>query len=370
MVFFCLTLVTSSAVAKKPVKPPPEPEPGDGAACVDTELFPAFVYELTGELFLSNAEGDCSISIYRSAGVIQGYPSDISYRFFGDMDTGDGIGKIVWREKSLIDSTRMIVLLLEFEIEDREITTSLPMTPRVVLEEPLWGEDYGGNILGPDLSPSGDRIIVSARTPDEVTSYIWEFEIPESDPVEPWSWNTLFTTDGIGRINRPLYGLSNERERIYFSQNFKLLYIQRNPDSLVWSQNPVLIAEGEGYSDAIGLWNYGEGLREVLAYQHSQMITILDVDACTGSIPPDSGFRCTVVDGIEGFNGITFSTFAEGPLPALLYLYNVDKRFYGYSIRECNLEQALLEGGESCYRTVHEAVRSKTRIIIGVDSAD
>ena len=244
------------------------------------------------------------------------------------------------------------------------------MTPRVVLEEPDWGEGYGGDVKSPDLSPLGDRIIVLASTPDRVTSYIWEFEIPESDPVETWSWDVLFTIEGIDWLRRPLYGLSDEQERIYFDTDYKMFYIQKDPDTHVWSPNPVLIAEDAQQPDAIGLWDYGSGLREVLAYSSRDIITILDVDACTGLVTPGSGFRCIVVDGIEGWRASTFTTSTKGPLPALLYLYQVNKPYWGNSIRECNLVKALLEGGESCHRTVLEAVRSKTRIVVGLDSAD
>jgi len=373
MVFFCLTLVASSAVAKKPVKPPPEPEPGiGGAACVETELFPAFVYEITGELFLSNAEGDCSIPIYRTDGLLMA--SNMSYRFLGDMVTGNGVGKIVLSERSLINRKTYAppkIILVEFEVIDREITTTLPMTPRVLLEQP---DDF--SVGFGDLSPTGDKIIVSASS-EHPTGYIWEFEIPQSGMVEPENWNVLFTLEDDAGIMNPLYGLSDEQERIYFQYDWpdiKLVYIQKDPGSADWSQNPVLIAEDDSLfpgSGAIGLWDYGSGLREVLAAGSWDTIKIFDIDTCAGSIPPGSGDACIVVDGIEGWGprGISFTTFTQGPLPALLSLYDLALPNMLLSIRECNLD-TLMAGSESCYRTVIEGFKDPKRDVYNLDSAD
>ena len=74
-----------------------DPEPVDlGSLCADSgSFFPAFAYVFTGEVFLSNSEGDCSISIQKSDDVGYG----ISYRFFGNLETGDGYGKIVWSRR-------------------------------------------------------------------------------------------------------------------------------------------------------------------------------------------------------------------------------------------------------------------------------
>lgn len=380
-----LLLLATTVDAKKPGKPPPEPEPStDGAACVESgSFFPAFMYVVSdfghhgqteNEIFLSNAIGDCRIPIYTTTDVI--VPT-VSYRLSGNR------GKIVWstREwsKRIASYTPAKILLLEFEIEGGAITTPLPLMPRVILEEPDWGTD-GGNVYSPDLSPSGDSVIVSAYQPGEVVGYIWEFVIPdpESGPVEAWNWDVVFSLErdleeGLerGTLHYPHYGL--REDRIYFGfvdySGRNLAYIQK--DSNGWSQEPVIIAtreEGLGPS-GIGLWDYGYGEREVLAYPHaygdSDTIEILDVDVCTGLEP--EGF-CVVVDTIEGFDQANFTTFAEGPLPALMYLYDENMDNAWYSIRECNLESAIV--GDSCYRTVIDVIMSDKQTISFIDSAD
>lgn len=382
--FFCLILVVSTATAKKPVKPPPEPEPGgNGAACMDTELFPAFVWEKSKmqEFFLSNAEGDCSISVY--LGNEYEGTSSFSYRFFGDMESGNGTGKIVWSQRMEIPKSFYFypaeIMLLEFEVENREITTPLPLVPRVLMVAP----EEMGNVFRPDLSPSGDRVIVSAYTPREIIGYIWEFEIPdpESGPVE--EWDVLFTQEAdeelglaVGTLHYPHYGLDDQRNRIYFGFDYpdhKLAYIEQNPSTGVWSKEATLITELEkGIGPrAIGLWGFGDGVKEVIASSRyidgSRIIGVFDIDACASTVPPGVGDDCIIADGIEGWiHGISFTTHTEGPLPALLYIYDVDVKKVGYEIRECDLTLP----GDLCYRTVIEGIVNRTRTVYSVDSAD
>lgn len=382
-VFFCMILVATNVAAKKPVKPPPPPpDPVDyGSLCAESgSLFPAFAYVFTGEILLSNSEGDCSISIYKEDEAITGVPSNISYRFFGNLDDGDGYGKILWTERHFDFKqeggfTRSKTLLLEFRVEAGAITTAFPLTPRLLLEEP---EDFG-NVFSPDLNLTGDKVIVSAYETGEVKGYIWEFDIPESGSVAIEDVRVLATLEvdeanGLehATFHKPLYGLSDQHQRIYFSYNSpdrKLSYIEKVTDNL-WSE-PTLITEredGDLGPGSVGLWDFGIGLREVLAFSNTvngiDMIEILDVDACAD----DTG-NCVVVDGIEGWESASFTTFTEGQLPALLYLFDVDARNVGYSIRECDLTAAL-ESTDGCYRTVISGIKDPKRTLYGVDSAD
>ena len=90
----------------------------------------------------------------------------------------------------------------------------------------------------------------------------------------------------------------------------------------------------------------------------------VDVDACVDGTRP-----CVIVDGIEGWDEPSFTTFTEGQLPALLYLRREEARNIGYSIRECNLTAALLST-DICYRTVVAGIKNPKRTLYGVDSAD
>ena len=360
-----------------PVDPPPDPEPENpGALCVDSgSSFPAFAYVFTGEIFLSNSEGDCSISIYKSDEL----SANISYRFFGNLETGNGSGKIVWSTRyfdfKLVGGfTRSRTLLLEFQAEAGAITTPLPLAPRLLLEEP---ENFG-NAFHPDLNLTGDKVIISAYELGEVRGYIWEFDIPESGSVAMEDVRVLTTLEvdeeqGLDHatFHGPLYGLSDQRERIYFGYDYpdrKISYIEKVTDNL-WSE-PTLITErqdGALEPGSVGLWDFGTGPKEVLARSYTEdgidFIEILDVDACANNVGD-----CVIVDGIEGWDRSSFTTFTEGQLPALLYLFDVDARNVGYSIRECDL--SILQSGGTCYRTVISGIKDPKRSLYGVDSAD
>ncbi|MGB5291830.1 MAG: hypothetical protein WBN41_10325 [Lysobacterales bacterium] len=375
-VLFCMIFVAANVAAKKPVKPPPDPDPVDtGSLCVDSgSLFPAFAYVFTGELFLSNSEGDCSISIYKSDEV----SAHISYRFFGDLAMGDGYGKIVWSSRyfdfKLGGFTRSKTFLLEFQAEAGAITTTLPLAPRLLLEEP---ESFG-NVFHPDLNLTGDKVIISAYELGEVRGYIWEFDIPESGPVAMEDVRVLTTLEvdedqGLDHatFHGPLYGLSDQRERIYFGYDYpdrKFSYIEKVTDNL-WSEPTLITERWDGALDlgSVGLWDFGNGSKEVLARSYTEddidFIEILDVEACTSNEGD-----CVIINGIEGWDRSSFTTFTEGQLPALLYLFDVETQNVGYSIRECDL--SILQSGGTCYRTVISGIKNSKRSLYGVDSAD
>jgi len=375
-----LILLAANATAKKPVKPP-DPEPTDpGSLCADSgSFFPAFAYtysgDFTGEIFLSNSAGDCTISIYTRDDALGSGPYRINYRFFSGAGEDDGYGRIVWK------ASDENIVLLEFQVEAKAITTPLPLTPKIVLRQ----SDFVAGVSGPQLSPDGNRFIVSAYETDGVRGYIWEFNIPESGAVAIDDIRELARLDvnedpvETAGFSDLLYGLSDQHERIYFNYDYpdrKIGYIEKGMDG--WSK-PVLILEypdiyppWPSAPEAVGLWDFGSGLKEVLsiptAYGGNGPILILDVDACVESKVLED---CVVLDSIQGFQSTSFTTRTEGQLPALLYRYVAVARNRNvfWSIRECNLSVAL-DSADTCYRTVIEASKDTKRDIWGIDSAD
>ncbi|MEJ2385394.1 MAG: hypothetical protein P8Y54_13560, partial [Xanthomonadales bacterium] len=295
--------------------------------------------------------------------------------------TDQGTGKIMWSERSWDYSVGGItpskIYMLEFHVDAGAITDPFPLAPRVLLEEPV---DFG-NIYDPDLSPDGEKFIVSAYESGETEGYIWEFDIPDSGPVAIGAGREvahLVTNDqGLEQATfyGPLYGLSDQRKRVYFGFDYpdrKFAFVEELPDGS-WSA-PVLVAEraeGDISPGSIGLWDFGDGLKEVMALSRSTggngAIEILDIDSCVDNPGADG---CVVLDNIVGWRSASFTTITDdGPLPAMLYLFDVDARNVGYSIRECKLDIAYLSDNE-CYRTVIDGIKNPQRTLYGVDSAD
>lgn len=363
-----------------PVDPPPDPDPENpGALCVDSgSFFPAFAYVFTGEIFLSNSEGDCTISIHKADKTISGVPSNISYRFYAGSVDGDGHGKIAFAQRDgLVTYTLTEIMLLEFDVEGEALTTPLPLSPRLIMLEP----DGFGNVYAPDLHPDENRVIVQAYEPGDDRAYIWEFDIPEpgNAPAGLEDVRQLAYLDAIEHtlehalFHNIRYGMSDQRERVYFSYGNpqrRLSYIEKN-ELGNWSL-PALITErwsGDLGPGSLIEWDYDDsGPKEVMAFTNTvdgvDLIEILDVDMCI-----TNGGDCVIVEGIEGWDDASFTTFTEGELPALLYLHDVDARNIGYSIRECDLTAAL-QSPETCYRTVINGIKNPKRSLYGVDSAD
>lgn len=364
------------------IDPEPDPDPGNpGAACADSEsFFPAFAYVFTGEILLSNSAGDCSFPIYNADGTMMGVPTSFSYRLYDTEIEDVDEGKIVWTQRDPADDTVMNVLLAEFVIEAGVITTPIPIVPRVIFQEPVG---YG-SIMQPDLHPDGNKVIVSAFQVGEEEGWIWEFNIPDADSGPAQNFEILAhrnvsddAEQRFGDFMQPLYGMSLMPERVYFglftgsSYPYKtdLLYIEKDTETSSWSE-PVLIRQGldgDLGPGSMAEWEYDQelGVREVMAYTNTidgtDFIEILDVEECVNNTD-----RCVVVDGIEGWDGPQFTTFTEGPLPALLYLYDVDVHNVGYSIRECELTSLP----DCPYRTVIDGIKNPKRTLFGVDSAD
>ena len=360
--------------AKKPPKPPPEPPTSPGAACAEsTSFFPAFVYGFGEEIRLSDADGDCSILVHTLINTeIRGIDaSSIKYRLF-EQEDGTWIGKVIWTEQRdyVVQSgwPPTEVRLLEFEVSGKEIRTPLPLEPRVVLVEP----DVWSNFEVPDLSPDGERFIVGTTSLDNKTAYIFEYEIPDSGVLDPFDNELVIELDaekfGLDRIyaSRPTYGILSDGDRVYFGYGHpqrNLAYVEKDTEGC-WKEEQQLVVtrpDGQGGPGDVGIWFDG---REVVARLDEidgfESIEILDVEACVAGSE-----GCVLADGIEAVQVGSFTTFTAGPLPALLYLYDVDARLVGYEIRECNLEQL-----PDCYRTVYPGIKDRSRTLHYVDSAD
>jgi len=379
-VSLCLAgAVSSVAMAKKPPKPPPEPPPDPGAVCAESaSFFPAFVYAFGGEIRLSDAAGECSIPVneLEDAEFRGNDASSIRYRLF---DEGNDLwrGRVIWTEnpdyslKTGWPPTE--IRMLEFEVSDQVITTPLPLEPRVLLVEPEGWE----NFETPDLSPDGERFVVQARFSEDegAAAYIFEYAIPETGPIDPGNHELVVALDadelGLDSVyaSRPTYGVVSGGDRVYFGYGHSprnLAYVEKNsPENWNSEAEPVLVVtreDGQGGPGDVGLWFDG---REVVARLDEvdglESIEILDVDACVAG-----EVGCVLVDGIEAVQVGSFTTITEGPLPALLYLYDVDARLVGYEIRECDLTQPPA----SCGRTVIPGIKDRTRTLQFVDAAD
>lgn len=372
MVFFCLTLAASSVVAKKPIKP--DPDPGiDGAACVDSlSYFPAFVYSVSGnEIFLSNAAGDCSISIYKTDRTIGGNPSHLSYRLFGDSSPFTGV--IAWSEQYRDDDRVWYpskIQLLSFTVQDGEIVEPLPIEPILLLEA-----QYAppvGNVYAADLSPEGDRVVFAGYENNSDNYFIDETIID----CAPLCRSRIYETqpDAYGdnvSIHQPLYSL--DKQRIYFELDYpdrRLVFIEK--DESGWSDPVLILAHEDGDLDvgAIGYWDHdGDSFaQEVIAHPRRLLdydtIEILDIEACLAT-EPHGGDDCVVIGSrsdegivIEGF-APSFTSFTGEP-PDLLYLVETKR---GPAVHEFDLS-GLSE------RTAINAIKDKNLWVWGVDAAD
>jgi len=355
-VCLCLVLGASSALAKKP-KPPPDPVI-DGAACADSvSFFPAFVYTVDNELFLSNADGDCAIPIYKTDWSIGGAPSNLSYRWYGDVYSGNGI--ITWSEQRL-DRYRYTyqwlnskIMLLHFTVNERIIDQTLPITPSILLEAP--DTIPVGNVFDPDLSPSGDRVLIAGF--ENYEDYFIDEILIDCAPPEQCR-NRIFGgwVNEYGdyyNTNGPHY--SPDEKRIYFElvnyPNRRLVFIEKDENG-EWSADPTLILDhddgGLGYG-SVGYWDHDNDgyAEEVFAHPRDflgyRSIEILDVEACVAGASD-----CVVGKNgediiIEGY-GPSFTSFSDGP-PDLLFLHELT------TFREYDLTTGVIR----TLKTVHGA---------------
>ena len=378
-VCLCLVLSASSALAKKPT-PPPDPI-DDGAACVDSGSdFPAFIYvEIRDddEIYLSNAAGDCSISVYKAEWNISGVPTHLSYRYYGDFSSGHGT--IVWSEQQRDDDYVPLpskIQMLNFTISGGAVVESLPIVPTLLIQQ--------GTLYAPDLSPEGERVLFTGNENDGLNYFIDEMIIDCAPDCRTRIFETRPDLNGDHiSIHQPLYGLDGQR--IYFEYGYpdrKLAFIAKDEDgywpaldygsstSGTTTSDPVLILaheEGSLGVGGIGYWDYdNDGFaEEVIAHPRYftdyHAIEILDVEACVANEAACTVSRYGEDIVIEG-RSPSFTTFTDNP-PALLYTYQTSKTS-GVALRELNLQ-------DFTGRTLIEAITGRRSPFLGgVDSAD
>ncbi len=365
----CLGLSASSALAKKP-KPPPDPVI-DGAACADSvSFFPAFVYSVDNELFLSNADGDCAIPVYKSPTdwIIGGNPDKLSYRWYGDADAG--IGKVVWEEDYVGRKNRISdkFQLLSFTVVDGAIVDALPISPDLLLD--VGDGAPAGLVASPELSPMGDRVVFTGVGLVGGLLYFFmdEMEIHCAPLCRDRVFESWQDANGDGfKPNSPHYSL--EKERIYFElidhPIRRLVFIDKDING-AWSTEPTLIMDdhedGRYGPGSVGYWDHdGDGYaQEVIAHEREfidgyETIEILDVEACVAGSPDCVLTRDDEEIVIEGY-GPSFNSFSDGP-PDLLFLRE-DLPGEEWTIREYDLST----GSEHPIKTING--------LSGIDAAD
>lgn len=147
-------------------KPPPDPEPPVETSCYDYEsAFPSFAYAVqtsgrkgnTGyDIFLSNADGDCSILIHTTG--YKGNNFELAYSQSGNN------GVITWKQSTNENAGRKDpsvnwdqIKVLRFTASNKEMTTSLPLALGAVANSGADGITYKAI----DLSSDGNTIVVS-----------------------------------------------------------------------------------------------------------------------------------------------------------------------------------------------------------------
>jgi len=341
----------------------------DGAACVDSgSYFPAFAYEVSDfskkgafELYLANAEGDCSIMIYKGNYSFNG---DISYRYYKITR----MGKIAWAQNKdghkRNDIQNAVIRLLTFEVEDEAIMGVLPLSSELLYVTPQ-SSPYGG-VSGVELSPSGDKIVFEEWR-DYSDHYLWELDLTSLECTDPCLEKIFESHTGINdNAKSPAYNLDGDR--VYFELgNFdtdihNIAFIEKIGS--LWSDEIIFKTYSNGvvYGDlAVGLWDWdfqGDA-REVVAFSRRfgggvRVLEILDVENCLTNSIIDP---CVVVDGIPGAEP-SFTNFSAD----LLYLFE-DSTVTGPSVREYDLD-----GGT--WRTVMDVITGGSNRIHGVDGAD
>ena len=198
-------------------------------SCTDSPSeFPAFAYIelkrsggpiLGFDMYLSNADGDCSVLLHS----IQAEESeiDLNYRQIGDL------GIVAWRQwgdefasgqkgrQSGDAKYHDVIRVIRFEISGKELTTALPLTPDTVANS-------GNRWLGfdsIDLSADGSKIVIyhfdalSRADEDVVVQTIREMDI--SNCSSDCSQAVIYASTDFENFHNVSYGLTENR--IYFS---------------------------------------------------------------------------------------------------------------------------------------------------------
>ena len=291
---FCLSFIATNVTAKKPVKPTPG---NGGAACVDSvSYFPAFAYveyfrpkkkQSAFNIYLSNAEGDCTVAVY--SGELGPNGPVISYRYF-DHGDGTGTGKIVWAKNADNygdDPPLPVIRMIEFRVADQVITETLPLSSELLLrgtQSPYGG--WQGNVATPDLAPAGDKLVFYGYE-DYVNFYLSELNFTIC-AIPPCTERFLEAGEGEPHATDPKYSLSTGRLYIklqpYDDELRRFAFIDKIGET--WSE-PHIVWQ---YPDPIwhlnvGLWDYDndEYSEEVVAVSTgSGPDYFIDVWGCFG----------------------------------------------------------------------------------------
>ena len=293
----------------KPPKDDPPP-PIDGAACAQSaSVFPAFAYtvQISGrkgisgyELYLSNADGDCSVKIHTNG--YEGNDLEFSYSQNGN----DGV--LVWRQdnnenagRKDVDAQYDRIKIIRFQISAKEVTSSLPLTSNTVA---ITTADHN-SFRYIDLSEDGNKIAVSVGNNDAgglTLNSIREIDISSCSSSCSLSAPLLSSNEHI------TVGLSYnaDQSRIYYTGKYR----NDSPDPLVgqyyvafienqgssWSSPRFITLSGNGFHGSpsyfrqpdVAIADLGNGSTEVLVFHYSQYndsgaysAQIIDVGSCS-----------------------------------------------------------------------------------------
>jgi hypothetical protein len=326
--------------ADDPVDPPPEPDPDPdpSASCANSgSNFPAFVYEVQDQLFLSDATGDCTIAIYKTE---RQTPWGKSFRYFpDDGDLTSGHGHLAWLERDETNQP-MQLYTAEFHVDNGSIVETLPLTPTPLMAE----ESY---ITNPALSANASQIYFAGRvgTPEQHFIDVIDLDTEERSRV--------FETTADEYTPVVIYGLEPglDDKRMYFSLwplyapdgsidwTQSLVYIERDgdgnwpeiaydaSDTRLGSEPTEIMVDDDRHGDAlsVGFWDHdGDGeLNTVLSWSTNVdfwEVEILDIENCVNGDEP-----CIVL-GTRSASGLAYegdrpslTSFSEYP-PSLLHI--------------------------------------------------
>jgi hypothetical protein len=321
-----------------PSDPPPDPDPVDpGALCANSgSYFPAFVYEVEDQLFLSDAAGGCAIAIYEAARQI---PWGKSFRYFPeDDDPTSGYGRLAWVERDDLSAPTQLYTA-EFHVDNGAIVETLPLTPT-----PLTAPE--SHIANPALSANASQVYATGceDTTEKCFIDVFDLETGVRSPV----FET--TPDEVSSvlISGMEPGLADQRLyfRVWaqhapdgsFDYTQSLVYIERGDDGN-WpgiaydasdarlSSEPTVIMVDDyrhGGALSVGFWDHnGDGELNAVLSQSSYIVDfweveILDVENCVDGDGPCFvlGSRSASGHAYEG-DRPSLTSFSENP-PSLL----------------------------------------------------
>jgi hypothetical protein len=345
---------------------------GEEDPCVaKTSYFPAFAYcvmydtgqDLGFDIFLANADGDCTVQIYSAD---DSFRCDISFRYF-ENGSDSGTGKIVWslHHDGPDTSSLPVIRMLEFNVVNQEVVESLPLNSNVIYTGPYTfpvGTSYDA-----ELSPKGDSVMFHEYDNQDTgfdTYYLNELDI--SDCTGP-DCVTRLMQFGHDTHYAAYSEYSLAHERIYFLlSNFDLdftrrfAYVDKVGES--WSEPTIIQSYDENVVALdVGLWDWDDDgfAEEVVSVAIDQGRT--EYVQIWGCLSPGEN-PCLVLDSIEGRKG-SFKSI-DG-IPAFLHLSRGSKnKRTGPAI----LEYDLISGS---VRHLIDAIPGGPDMLIGsVDAAD